>query len=345
MRTTTLTMFVVTALIATSSIKAVAIGEEPRPSVHGSRSGKQFGPKAEADSYKVEASLPARTETSERPGSRTIKYPYKETMMVPWCADAPPGTPPGAGNCTPQKCEGDGVMMRPFTKTVTGPDGGRDFNYDLTSAQDPRCVHETPDGASMYTAAQVEFLRSKPKLSAPGSAPPGGVTLVGTFNTLFWTDGSPQTTDRPLLATPVTLRITPVTFTWNFGDGTQGFTTNYPGIPHDRERHPLEAIKDEPDPRKHHPYITHRYTQARVICQTKVTIEYKGEYSVNNNPYQPIDGTITTTSPPRAITTIEYHAELITGPHAPQPTIKPPPSPKPHNHETQDCTPNPHWNQ
>ncbi|MGH3544828.1 MAG: hypothetical protein ACRDPW_02715 [Mycobacteriales bacterium] len=250
---------------------------------------------------------------------------------MPECAKKGPGAPTDT-TCHPVTCEGDGTAMYEIIYTPNTPgnaDGKLEFGND-------RCMK---DGPTLYTAAQIQFFRQTPDLPAPGLSPPTGITLVGVFPTLFWTPGDPQTTTHTLVGTQVRLKITPVSYRWSFGNG-QTLNTDYPGIPHDTTNHPLQKLRGETDPRKYRPYVIHRYTDAGETCHTTVTITYTGHYSVNGDTWTPIDGTITHTSPPRALTTVQYRSQYEAKPQTPH-TPKPPPPSPPTNPQapTDHCTP------
>ena len=61
--------------------------------------------------------------------------------------------------------------------------------------------------------------------------PDQGWVLVN-IDTIVWTEASAQTFNTVVLDTPVEVRVTPVDFTWDFGDGSAPVRTTDPGRPY-----------------------------------------------------------------------------------------------------------------
>ncbi len=321
------------AVILLTTAAPVAIAEEPIPETNIGRLGGKTTGESEGADFGGSASRPAAEQPAGAPTVRGER-PLRESHWMPKCGERDPGDLTDR-SCDSVTCKGDGTLM--YETTYTRENSG-DTTGTLGFSGEHQCLH---DGTgSLYTAAQVQFFRAGPALPAPGLSPPGGVTLVGVFPTLFWTSGDPQTTDHVLLGTPVRLKITPVSYSWNFGDGSAGLNTAYPGIAHDKVNHPLQKLRGETDPAKYRPYVIHRYERAGQTCHTSVTITYRGQYSVQGGVWNDIDGTIDRTSPPRALATVEYRSQLEAEPRADEPSSPPLPSPATNpDAPTDRCTP------
>ena len=104
--------------------------------------------------------------------------------------------------------------------------------------------------------------------------PPDGVTLVN-FDTNFYTPSPhPLTRTVTLLGQQVTIRATPASYTWTYGDGASA-TTSDPGAPY-------------PDLR-----VTHRYAREGAF-RPRLATTYEGAYRLGAaGPWRPIPGTVT----------------------------------------------------
>ena len=88
--------------------------------------------------------------------------------------------------------------------------------------------------------------------------------------------------DTTVLGYPVTVRATPTTWTWDFGDGSALGPTDDPGHPYPRQT------------------LTHAYEVPGEHAIT-LTTTYTGEYTIAGSPYLPIAGTASVTSAPFAV--------------------------------------------
>jgi hypothetical protein len=125
--------------------------------------------------------------------------------------------------------------------------------------------------------------------------PASGRTLVDVPTNLY-VDATPVTIPTTVLGQPVQVRATPTTYTWTYGDGT-ALTTTDPGAPY-------------PELRTSHTY------RSPATVRIGLTTTYRGEYSVNRGPWQPVDGTATVTGVPVPLTIVAAHAELVADPLA-----------------------------
>ena len=140
-----------------------------------------------------------------------------------------------------------------------------------------------------------DFRRLPLTPSTPRLQPADGRALVNVPLIVF-TDPEPQQLQTTVLGVPVTVRATPTSWTWDFGDRSTPLTTTDPGHPY-------------PDHTLAHPYATPgTYT-------VTVTTTWTGQFQVNGTgPWQDVDGTAQTTSAPIPITTEEAPSRLVAEP-------------------------------
>lgn len=108
------------------------------------------------------------------------------------------------------------------------------------------------------------------------------------YNTNFWADPNPQEFTRTINGQNVVLRATPVSYTFDYGDGSVLGPIPYPG-------YQLGAdVWDQPTD------TSHQYAEPGDYHFT-LTTTYRGEYSVDGGPWQVIDGTVSRTSDPQLV--------------------------------------------
>jgi hypothetical protein len=106
---------------------------------------------------------------------------------------------------------------------------------------------------------------------------PAERTLVN-LDTIVYTDQSRMSSHTvQMLGFPVLVEATPMSYTWNFGDGTS-VTTTTPGRPY--------PAKD----------ITHKYMKKGGVSLT-LTTNYAARFNVAGTGWQYIDGTVPITGP------------------------------------------------
>ena len=132
---------------------------------------------------------------------------------------------------------------------------------------------------------------------------PGGIVLQpasgwGLINleTIAYTNAEVQSFSTTVLGIPLTVRATPVRYTWSFDDTSGDLVTTQPGAPW-------------PDSTITHIYRT---TGTRTIS---LTTEWAGEYVISgSSTWQPIAGTATTTESAPPIEIRSAANALVTGP-------------------------------
>lgn len=148
------------------------------------------------------------------------------------------------------------------------------------------------DGAELVIGFTVEDFRRLPLPPATSVVePPGGDVLIN-IETNAYATASTTTIPTDVLGQPVTVRATPVAYTWDFGDGGTVGPTSDPGAPYPSLRN------------------AHVYTVPGDYAIT-LTTTYAGEFSVAGGPYLPIDGTAEVASPAQAVTAHSATSELV----------------------------------
>lgn len=209
-------------------------------------------------------------------------------------------------------CSGNapgGEILLCAVASVGCPDGElRYWAYRSPAAADPRAWTRNgnaclaagavgADGAEVAIGFTVEDFRRLPLPPAAVTVePPGGRVLINIETNAVAT-AAVTTLPTEVLGQPVTVRATPVAYTWDFGDGTTLGPTTDPGA-----AWPVLGT-------------THVYT-APGAYQVTLTTTYTGEFSVAGGPYLPIDGTATVSSPSQPLAALSATTDLVAEPLA-----------------------------
>lgn len=138
------------------------------------------------------------------------------------------------------------------------------------------CIYsEKPVNVLEQIAAQInsEFKKT-PVKGATIASQPGPHTLRGNHNN-FYAQATTQNFNITLLGQKVHITATPVSYTWNYGDGTTMGPTDLPGTPLPEDRIGEQTL------------TSHAYTTTGKYNITATT-HFNGTYSVNNGPTLPI---------------------------------------------------------
>jgi PKD repeat protein len=107
---------------------------------------------------------------------------------------------------------------------------------------------------------------------------PAGRTLVN-LDTIVYTDESTVSTKTVvLLGFPVVVEATPMTYSWDFGDGSPVLITSTPGKPYPSKE------------------VTHKYMK-RGSTKVSLTTNYAARFNVDGTGWQYVDGTVPITGP------------------------------------------------
>lgn len=148
--------------------------------------------------------------------------------------------------------------------------GARSAPEEAAAAADPAGAAAPP---VVMTSSEVA------KVMASGSGivrqPPGPKALVSKI-VIAYTSGDSQTLTTTMGGDVVTIVATPVSYTWDWGDGTT-LTTKDPGA----------AYPDHT--------VFHAYSRTAEGVVITLTTTWTATYSVGGGPAQPVPGTLTTT--------------------------------------------------
>lgn len=167
----------------------------------------------------------------------------------------PDGTVPG-----PTRCQPGGEDRRATRRTVPPPEVVRPKPQDVTWEQ---VRSETKNIVFPGLSVKVQ---------------PNGRTLVNLDTIVYADDSRVSRTTVTLLGFPVLVEATPISYTWNFGDGSPALTTSTPGKPYPSKE------------------ITHKYMKRGSVGLT-VTTNYAARFNVADTGWQYIDGTVPITGP------------------------------------------------
>lgn len=185
-------------------------------------------------------------------------------------------------NCTVNVT--DRLYLR-WTTTISSneaaPPPGRNWSLDGAICISPT-IAEAPAPQVVVTLA--DFRRLPLPASRATIQPAGGEALIRMRTNTYVDPASTgqQTFDITLLGTPVQVRATPASYTWDYGDGSAPVTTTDPGAPY--------------------PDLTtwHEYSDPGEVA-ISLTTSYTGEYSVAGGPWIAIPGTAEVDSPPQPL--------------------------------------------
>lgn len=183
---------------------------------------------------------------------------------------------------------GRGVLHRVFRRLRAGGE------WESTGTQ--YCAapgSQSPEDAAQRVTAPptptvtAEDLKKMPIQPGTVSIQPGPNTLKN-YHTNIYADSRPQELDVTLLGQPVQVRATPVSYTFDYGDGTTTGPTTDPG------RALPENSWDTPTSTSHQYRETGDYA---IVIST----EFRGEYRVGDGEWQQVEGTATLPSQPQTV--------------------------------------------
>ena len=159
-----------------------------------------------------------------------------------------------------------------------------------TVAEPARCV-----GPTDLVGELARELARLPLVASPVSVPPNGWVMVN-MDTVVFTSRDAQVVDVVVLGTPVRVSARPVTFSWDFADGSAPLVTSDPGRPYP------------------HQTVTHTYTRGGSYVVT-LTTTWEADFQViGSGDWTPVPGTATTTSPGAPLQVYAARSHLVDGP-------------------------------
>ncbi|WP_460665999.1 PKD domain-containing protein [Kribbella swartbergensis] len=203
----------------------------------------------------AQTSIDNRAREDRRPGRRTPPTDLRLNIGICGLREAD-GTTPGPERCQPVEPETLTPTRRTLPPQVVQPPQPSDVTWEEVLAE----------------ARVVLF----PELAV--KVQPKGRTLVN-LETIVYTDESAVSTNTvTLLGFPVVVEATPVSYRWNFGDGTPSLLTTTPGKPYPSKE------------------ITHKYLKRGSVGLT-LTTNYAARFNVAGTGWQYVEGTIPVTGP------------------------------------------------
>lgn len=177
------------------------------------------------------------------------------------------------------------------------------------SARGGGCSRVVPTGTPVDPASPAQPARAAPAAPAPepivitstdvtrlmvdGSGitrqPPGTEVLIN-LDAIVYTSDDPRTLTTEVNGTPVTVKATPTSYTWSWGDGSSTTTTD-PGAAYPNQT------------------VTHHYASTAQDVSISLTTTWDATFTPEGQDTQPVTGTITTrdTTPPfDVVRTISY---------------------------------------
>ncbi|WP_422933166.1 hypothetical protein [Sinomonas sp. P47F7] len=142
-------------------------------------------------------------------------------------------------------------------------------------------------GGGLVVAVTERQLRELPIAGPVLGSQPGRHTLKGAETNLY-AEPAGQSFRLTIAGRAVEVRVAPVEYRWSYGDGAV-LTTAAPGGPIPEARWGEKTA------------TSHAYTATGDVTASLATV-FAGEFSVEGGPFQPIAGTATVPSTPRALT-------------------------------------------
>jgi len=221
----------------------------------------------------------------------TVEYGYVYTKLCQ--ANVP-------DNCAPRPCEAEGVPTPSYLFAVTRVT----LATGVSEAMGGGCYTTKNDPPKVTPGDVLTALKNVPiATSAITVQPPGGRTLVN-FKTIVASDAAPFEVDVPIFDQNVHLWIKPVTWTWNFGDGSDPLVRENGGVRWATGVAMSEINEDT--------FTFHEYTQPTTF-DIGLAVTWTADYQVGSAPPRTVPGSVDITSPTVPIEAVEATPQLVEG--------------------------------
>ncbi|MGI8647973.1 MAG: hypothetical protein ACR2JX_07095 [Mycobacteriales bacterium] len=250
------------------------------------------GSREDRDSVAIVAEQPGSSGRSSAGSALSSVEPLKERVTVrPSCSvtAAAPGATRFVDNCVPDKC-------------ANGQDQYLRIVEDIQKGGSSVSLFCGESKADLGVLAVQEFYRAPVKVSAPAVSP--SAATFAHFPNIFWSDVKTYEQPTGITVAKVAIKFIPVKYVWDFGD-TETMTTTEPGKPYD------PALIDRLEDIEKNYATTHRYRKTGLFG-IKLTVTFNGQYSVNGGNWQPIAGSLQSTSPAHDLTVKQARGQFIT---------------------------------
>jgi hypothetical protein len=146
-------------------------------------------------------------------------------------------------------------------------------------------VYTPPPEAPVVTISDIASFR--PAVGG-NHTEPNGWTVVG-LHTNFYSDAGSHVVDGTLLGAAASVRFTPTTWTWDFGDGTS-LISKWPGA-----SWAALGVGEFEQTATSHVYAT------ATTATIRLTIDFSAEYRIGAGEWTPIAGSLPVQAPPMTI--------------------------------------------
>ena len=228
----------------------------------------------------VESSRGSFSQKGERPSSTAPSGPPVTVVRTPACSRNTPDMPVGDNSCRAAgaNCPPGELLTTVWARTGEGP----------WTSRGTRCTGEAAAAGAPVQVPAVT-LADLQRVGLPAGAvevQPGDGQALVNVPVIVHTRAETVVRDTTVLGFPVTVRATPVSWTWSFGDGGTLGPTSLPGAPYPAHD------------------LTHTYVRGG-DHEIVLTTAYRGEYTIAGLPYQPVEGLATVVSEPVPIHLLE----------------------------------------
>ncbi|HET6297057.1 MAG TPA: PKD domain-containing protein [Kribbella sp.] len=184
-----------------------------------------------------------------------------------------------------------------------GPEGNMPgplrCEMELVDTPDPTVPPEVVQPPRPQDVTWEEVLTESKNVAFPPRrvmVQPAERTLVNLDTIVYTTESGISTDVVTLLGFPVEVEATPISYTWNFGDGGPKLITTTPGKPHPAKE------------------ITHKYLK-RASVNLTLTTNYAARFNVAGTGWQYVAGTVPITGPATALLVREAVPVLVDPPN------------------------------
>ena len=153
-------------------------------------------------------------------------------------------------------------------------------------------LDDAPTVAEIAAMITTEF-QSLHLTPPPISYQPEGDWALVNMDFIVFTDAGAQEMDTTILGAPVTIRATPVSYSWDFGDGSGPLVTSDQGSPYPNQT------------------LAHVYSSASDGVVVTLTTSWQGEFRIGAGAWLPISGFATTSSSTGPIEIVEMDVNLV----------------------------------
>jgi hypothetical protein len=150
----------------------------------------------------------------------------------------------------------------------------------------PFPVDEAP-AAEPLPEVTIDDLASFAPSAGPAAGEPAGWGIVG-LETNFYAGSTAQIVEGELFGRPASVRFTPVSWRWSYGDGVARASAT-PGTR-------WESVAEEFEPTA----TSHRYSSVGTY-QVGLTVEFGAEFRFGGDVWLPVPGTVTATAAPFSV--------------------------------------------